>query len=59
MHICDHCHGTGKFKSSTITVNGKTVEIPEQECKFCDGKGVIAAPQMGEGYPPIIGCREC
>jgi DnaJ-class molecular chaperone len=45
MRICDHCHGKGKF------------EAHELKCHACDGEGNIVALQMGEGYPPVIGCK--
>jgi len=52
--ICYMCHGKGKFEEYEITVNGKTVTVPEQPCFSCDGKGVISAPQF-EGCPSVIG----
>ena len=54
MVRCHLCHGKGKFKAYKIVVNNKTVEVPEQKCITCDGKGIIAAPQF-EGSPPVYG----
>ena len=54
--ICYLCHGNGKFDAYKITVNNQTIEVPEQKCPTCDGKGIIAAPQF-EGCPPVIGSK--
>jgi len=57
MRICDHCHGKGKFEAHDLEYEGKTIHVPELKCHACDGKGYIVAPQMGEGHPPVIGCK--
>lgn len=55
MRICGQCGGKGKFEAKELKLNDKTISVPEMKCYTCGGQGFIAAPQMGEGYPPVIG----